>query len=399
MKHYFNIDLNIINKITYIVLYILVFVSQIPQIYVFSCNEDIAFIIKILDLACYFIFLLIIILKYIKGMYFDIINNKKCLYFFLVVFLLVTIGYCFSRNTVLIKGFIMLFACKNLNFTKILKTLLYGFLSVLCFSLVLYLFRISDLGPARRGGLSLGFVHPNILAQFILLIDLLVISLYSYKLKINHLCYICFGTGLLEYFITKSRTTTLLILLIPFLFFITRYLLLKGKEIIIDRIGEWSYFGVLCITIITALLYPFSHISQILNKLVNSRIFLNYYILTTYPPTLFGQNVPLQNSTGEVYDAVSKVGNIHTTVDNSYMIGLIILGIIPMIITVILYNFTVRKLILNNNYTLIIVAIILCLYGFCEAQMLPFYNFFVYFYLLSSHNRYDELTRRRFYDT
>lgn len=178
-----------------------------------------------------------------------------------------------------------------------------------------------------------------------------------------------------------------------------KFLVKHRKEQIVNKIGEWSYPAILGFTVLTAYLYPFDRFSQLLNKVVNSRIFLNYYILTTSPPTLLGQNVSLQNNTGEVYDAVTKVGNIHTTVDNSYMISLIILGIIPTLIIAVLYYLTIKKMINRKNYTLIIVAFILCTYGFCEAQMVPFYNFFILFYLFSSHNQYDELNKRRFYDT
>lgn len=389
-----------VEKILYLFIFLIVVVSQSQHIYIVSQSNLLVEILDLIDWFFYFVLLFLIFVKYKLESYKEYINNVKVLFFILFSIFVFLVSYFCSGNTVYIKGLVILLACKGASFSKLLRTLLKSYLVIITVSICLYFLGISDAGVARRGAISLGFVHPNIFAQFVLIAILLFISLFSYKLTIKQLFYLSSITAVLQYCFTKSRTTFALIILIPFLFYIVKKMIYMNKtRNLIDFFAKFGYLGMLLLTVITAVMYPISRISQLLNKIVNMRVFLNYYILKEYPPKFFGQNVLLNNNTGEVVDPVTKVGNIHTTVDNSYMISLVTLGILPTIIVALTYTLVVKMMINKRAYNLVIVSIILCLYSFCEAQMIPIYNFFVFIYLTTCHGKYDELNGRRFYDS
>lgn len=151
MENRLKINLKIVNKYMGIFLGAVVFISQISQIYVFSNNKLISAVTDIIDLFCYLFFFIVVLLKYKKGVYIEYTRNPRKKWFILGIFFIFAFGYFFSRNTVYIKGLIMILACKESNFSKILKSLLYGFLSILIFSIILYILGISDVGAARRG--------------------------------------------------------------------------------------------------------------------------------------------------------------------------------------------------------------------------------------------------------
>src|SRR5699024_8385900 len=107
-----------------------------------------------------------------------------------------------------------------------------------------------------------------------------------------------------------------------------------------------------------------------LNLILSSRLFLNYYVLNQHGIKLFGQNVTLQDMSGRVYNNIQNLYNWSITCDCSYMVSLIVMGLIPTIIVLIGFVVLMKKAIKNRNYMVICIAVLLAIYSFTESQML-----------------------------
>ena len=74
---------------------------------------------------------------------------------------------------------------------------------------------ISNSGLSRRGVSGLGFGHPNVTAQLLMIIILLWVSEKAGKLKPIHYIGIELS-GLITFLLTDSKTSTIVIFSIPF---------------------------------------------------------------------------------------------------------------------------------------------------------------------------------------
>ena len=75
--------------------------------------------------------------------------------------ILLIAGYFVTREAVFIRDLLLLVAAKDISFNKILKSLRYSLSLVMLIAVLSVLFGFADMAVQRRGGLALGFSHPN----------------------------------------------------------------------------------------------------------------------------------------------------------------------------------------------------------------------------------------------
>lgn len=357
-----------------IILFWTVIMNEITTIYVFSNIPEVDTIINFLQIFSYFLLIYLIIKKK---------YTLKKLLLFCIIGGLLLIGYINSRQAAFFRGFLLIIAMDNTPYKKILRTCRIATMSIIILSILLWIIGISDSGTGRRGAIAIGFEHPNIAAQMIMLACLLWASEVGKNIKYRDYFNIEVVAALI-YFITGSRTSTIVVALLPFLFEFNKYIL-KHRQI--------GKFPIFLMTYSQVLIMSFSYISarflekssflQILNLIFSSRLFLNYYVLNKYGIKLFGQNVILQDFSGNVYNNIQNLYNWNITCDCSYMVSLIIMGIIPSFIVLIGFIILMKKAIKNENYIVISIAVLLAIYAFTESQMTEIYRNFVYFYILA----------------
>ena len=136
------------------------------------------------------------------------------------------------------------------------------------------------------------------------------------------------------------------------------------------------------ITYGSAKLIETSGIVKALDVFFINRIFLNYYAITKYGISLFGQHVSL-SAPGEIYNNIRDVYWLAATVDSTYTWSLVVMGLVPSIIMALGYILIIKRAIKNKDYTIIAFALLFAIYGLFESQMGEIYNNFVYFYLTS----------------
>lgn len=361
-------------KLIYIILFLLVFMNKLTTIYVFSQMEFLGTVIEFVQVPMY------------GGLIYIIAQKKyslKELMTFLVVGILLLIGYVVSGQAAYFKGFLLIIASKNIPYRKILNVCRKALTFVLGLGIFLFLIGISNSGISRRGASGLGFGHPNVTAQLIMIIILLWTSEKAGKLKPIHYIGIELG-GLITFLLTDSKTSTIVILLIPLVMVFSEKIMSRTWYSKVPKfLMTYSQLLVILFTYLSARFLETSNMLKTLDLFFTNRLFLNYYVLNKFGIKLFGQNVTLRDNSGTIYNNIHGWYNWSVTCDCSYMVTLLVMGLIPTVIILIGYILLMKKAIKRHNYMIMSVALLLAIYSFCESQMLEVYSNFVYFYLIA----------------
>ena len=96
---------------------------------------------------------------------------------------LLLIGYISSGQASYFKGFLLIIAASNVPYKRILSICRKTTLVIIALSILLWIMGISDTGVGRRDAISIGFTHPNVAAQMIMLVCLLWTSEVAENIK------------------------------------------------------------------------------------------------------------------------------------------------------------------------------------------------------------------------
>ena len=361
-------------KLIYIILFLLVFMNKLTTIYVFSQMDFLGTVIDFVQVPMYGGLIYIIAQKE---------YSLKELMVFLVVGILLLIGYIVSGQAAFFKGFLLIIASKNIPYRKILNVCRKALTFVLGLGVFLFVIGISNSGLSRRGVSGLGFGHPNVTAQLLMIIILLWVSEKAGKLKPIHYIGIELS-GLITFLLTDSKTSTIVIFSIPFVMVFSEKIMSRTWYSKVPKfLMTYSQLLVMLFTYLSARFLETSSILKTLDLVFTNRLFLNYYALNKFGIKLFGQNVTLSDNSGTIYNNIHGLYNWSVTCDCSYMATLLVMGFIPTVIILIGYILLMKKAIKRHNYMIMSVALLLAIYSFCESQMLEVYSSFVYFYLIA----------------
>lgn len=361
-------------KLIYIILFLLVFMNKLTTIYVFSQMDFLGTVIDFVQVPMYGGLIYIIAQKE---------YSLKELMVFLVVGILLLIGYIVSGQAAYFKGFLLIIASKNIPYRKILNVCRKALTFVLGLGVFLFVIGISNSGLSRRGVSGLGFGHPNVTAQLLMIIILLWVSEKAGKLKPIHYIGIELS-GLITFLLTDSKTSTIVIFSIPFVMVFSEKIMSQTWYSKVPKfLMTYSQLLVMLFTYLSARFLETSSILKTLDLVFTNRLFLNYYALNKFGIKLFGQNVTLSDNSGTIYNNIHGWYNWSVTCDCSYMATLLVMGFIPTVIILIGYILLMKKAIKRHNYMIMSVALLLAIYSFCESQMLEVYSSFVYFYLIA----------------
>ncbi|RHS67895.1 hypothetical protein DW958_00115 [Ruminococcus sp. AM46-18] len=361
-------------KLIYIILFLLVFMNKLTTIYVFSQMDFLRTVIDFVQVPMYGGLIYIIVQKE---------YSLKELMVFLVVGILLLIGYIVSGQAAYFKGFLLIIASKNIPYRKILNVCRKALTFVLGLGVFLFVIGISNSGLSRRGVSGLGFGHPNVTAQLLMIIILLWVSEKAGKLKPIHYIGIELS-GLITFLLTDSKTSTIVIFSIPFVMVFSEKIMSRTWYSKVPKfLMTYSQLLVMLFTYLSARFLETSSILKTLDLVFTNRLFLNYYALNKFGIKLFGQNVTLSDNSGTIYNNIHGWYNWSVTCDCSYMATLLVMGFIPTVIILIGYILLMKKAIKRHNYMIMSVALLLAIYSFCESQMLEVYSSFVYFYLIA----------------
>lgn len=367
------------------ILFVLVILCQLPQTYVFSQMDGLDAIINLLQLVCY-VGLVVVILEKNLG-----VKRLLLIAGFALLFL---IGYLKSGQAAYFRGVLLIVAAAKFPYKRIIRICKDATLGMFVLTVVLWILGISDSGIGRRGKVALGYVHPNIAAQIVVILVLLYCAEKGSEIRRKDYILIELAAAII-YLITDSKTAVMVLVIAPIVIEITKFFVKRQKKHrVVCGMLTLSQLFVVGFTYLSAILLPYSGFLKKLDLFLTNRLFLNYYLLKEFGMKMFGQNV-LPYFTGSVYNDIHDFYGAVITCDNTYALSLIVMGIIPTLLAVAGYFFIIRKALKNRDYMVIATAILLSLYAFCECQLTEIYKYFIYFYLFAKTMENKESNERR----
>lgn len=263
-------------------------------------------------------------------------------------------------------------------------------------TVLMWLLGISDSGVGRRGKLAFGYVHPNYVAQVVMILVLLwLVEKGNRERFLRYVLTEAAAVAIL--FLTGSKTAGIIIAASPLVVELCRCAVYQKKSSKLTKLLlEGSQPVILLFTWLSAKLLPYSGVLKKLDLIFTNRLFLNYYQFTKYSLKLFGQNVSLHEP-GGAYNEIQHFWAA-ITCDCTYTLSLVVMGLIPTALFAVGYVLLMRKALRSGDYLVVSAAVLLALYAFCESQMVEVYNNFVYLYLFAM-ARTDLQERRKLCDT
>lgn len=279
----------------------------------------------------------------------------------------------YSGSFILLKLILLAVCASGENAGACLDSLKRAFALVLFAGIIFALLGFGSGEAFRRNGLAFGFTHPN-QAALIAVVTLSVMiaerSVRSVKFQFKPIYLLL----LVYIFLTGSRTALLSAVAIIILSSVVSRGM-GAMRLSPLMLGSPLLPIVACaFSLVTAVFVYQVPFFQQLNLLFSTRIWLNWYALDAFDVTLFGQQTSFH--VAGVYDDLRNAGNITTTIDCTYIAGLLRYGIVAMAIWLGLYTVSIYRCWRKGLTELAVILLVFSLYAFTESQLMdPLINF------------------------
>lgn len=292
--------------------------------------------------------------------------RKKTFVLILIVSVILITMYAATGFSSLISMFLIIVSLKNEDTTKVYRGLFFTFLTTLLFVLFLYIIGISNAGEFRRNAIALGFSKTNRAAMMIQIIYFLYL-MQKREIKLQRIDYVvAIILSAFTYFTTRTHSSTFILLICPFLIKIFEIMdkRLKHKNLLLRCL---KYVPIVYLGLYLILIVNYSNPKvQILNSLMSNRIFMCKTIMDESGITFFGnaQNIPIS----QIFDPVRNKYINFFTVDCNYIYLLINYGIVGTCIWMAAVSKCLNKALLNNNFIIVAVLLLVCTWFFTETE-------------------------------
>ena len=307
--------------------------------------------------------------------------RKREFYIWTISVIVILVSSILSRDFALCKAVILMFFLRGSDFKQICKRLFYATFLTLAIGIVLYALDISNSGVTRRGYTALGFYHPNSVG---LLITLMVLSFVLWKENYVNKKNIWISSifGFLAFAITGSRTSLMILIVVPIIYLICGHFKNLNKSNSIFKYILYNFPSILYVVSYMAAKYVLeSEVLAIIDKMVSLRLSLFNIELVKYGVSIIGKDVELVYTDnvqsqlwGGFFDSI--------TVDSTYMIYILKLGIMSYLVMAFVFYCSIKKAFANNDFMIAVVSIALAIYGFYEGNFIQPYCFFTCFYCI-----------------
>lgn len=356
---------------------LLVFSNDITRLSVWSAGSWVDTIVNVIQLGIYLLLFVLIIKRRFSTETFMLVALSLVLF---------VIGFLTTRDAVYIRDLLLIVAAKDIPFNCIVKSIRYSLTIVVVVALLSVVFGCVDVEVYRRGGYALGFAHPNQAALTLTIILLLWLAERHDSLKASDLLLACCAT-FVTYYLTRSRTALLLsVFAVGVSALYKQHPRLKMRKAFLVFIVFLPVISLL-FTVLTAYLLPSSRIVNHLDLLLSNRIFLNWYAIGHHGMSLFGQIVDLTEGSGTTYNEIRGIWNSLITVDNSYTLSLVSLGIMPTLVFTAWCCHAQKTIVAKGDYFLLLIAGLFYVYGLTEAQMIDVFNNFMLLFTFAAADR------------
>ena len=273
----------------------------------------------------------------------------------------------------LLNSILFIIASKNIDFRKIVRTVLYSNIFGVCFTLLLAVTGqikanavslIYD-GTRTVTRFSLGFSQPNYLGSHLFVICLCIAFIWFKKMSIRT-SIILVMLDIFIYLTCYSRTSCVLVISILIISAIankTDVIRLNGHSII-ERILIILPIAILASSVICTIFYNDNWLGT-LNKLMSNRLLYSHEYFNNYGFSLLGQPVDFSEITTRAY-----------TIDCAYIYLAIRFGVVLAFLFPYMYTKICQKAIQMNRLDIAVLIVTVALWGISETYYFRVqYNF------------------------
>lgn len=276
-----------------------------------------------------------------------------------------------TKETPILIAFITIIGFKGIKLDSALKTQF--FIKLSAFFLVVFLSLLNVIPNVKQVRMranvteitryALGFSHPNQFGNALFILIALYLFLFLQNRKYIIPSIVCFSLNVFQYFFTKSRTSFILITVLLVLYVAYRQFNIK-KLVVFTSIFTFPTLFVLSFVLPKLLKNKF--ISKI-DELLQYRLSLSKVFLKQQPFNLLGHH----------FETLKRGGML----DSGYLQLALKSGFIITLIVLVLYIFTVRRLILKEKYEELILFFALSLQAFTENVITSILFNFTFFFI------------------
>lgn len=297
--------------------------------------------------------------------------------------IIVLITYLHTGYSEFLRGMLLIFVVRSCDYKKLFNSMRKTIVMSILIILGLYVLGFSNAGILRRGALSLGFSNATVLGLCVMLITFMSLAIAP-EMKILQRMFLL-GINTVVFLLSGSRTAYALSVFAVLISMIDLNKFFNHKWIKALIFALPLLF--LLLSYITAELYPTNRFIQILDPLTNFRISLNYRNIQLAGITLFGSNIGFISEIKTFYNSVTGYYSDFNTIDSSYTMSLVEMGIASTAVWLSIYFASVKKFFYYHKSILILVSALLCFYGLFESSIL---NFTVMFPFLTLLNKFKD---------
>ena len=298
-----------------------------------------------------------------------------------IVGCIILLSYYFCRwQDVLVFGFLFIVAAKGIDLRKVAKEIL-----IITFVTVLFVIILAEAGMIESitqkvssssrtylwsAGNTIklwGFEHHNYFGSRVLTFLTCYVFLRYEKFKIYDLIP-CFALFYFCYFVVKTRTAAILILLVIFLVLLFKFLKFFGERKNKNLVRVGVYF-IMAFSVIFSLFMCITYNSGnsiyiFFDSLLTTRISSAHSIFSEYGFSLFGQNVELISTITAAEEGVSAI-----VMDNAYMHLFVRCGVLVGILVLLGYFVAVKLALEEKNYGVLVVIAVYFVCGISETWL------------------------------
>lgn len=279
-------------------------------------------------------------------------------------------AYCTSSLLVL-KSLLLIVGAKNENILRVFRTCAVAYLMTLVLGCLTSILGLASAETFRRGGMALGFVHPN-QASLLAAVSLMMFAVSGTKSSRDSKLSakeFALATVLVVFILLTGSRTALLALGVGIFFTIISSTASKNGSAKVLRLLTGLFAPALFLfSLVTAATLYSSPFAQWLDNVFVTRIWLNWFALSNFDITLFGQEINL-HITG-VHNTLLDTWNVTTTVDCTYIAGLLVYGIVVFFIWVVASCLSTEAAWRSRNFVMVGSSVALAFYAFTESQLM-----------------------------
>ena len=316
--------------------------------------------------------------------------TRKFLLFNIAILVFALVSYRISGNSDIFTSILLVMLAWKMDLDDILKIIFNIRFWTFCLVILLSLIGVLDSGTIATSsadkGVLLGYGHANTFAGSAGILIFLMFALHRNRIKSIHY-FIAIIADVLIFYLSKSRTSLLLITLTILLIFAMNSLKNFNEKIL--KVSKYI-LPVLLIVIFTLIIIRTKGIAprfiDVVDKVMNGRILLACMNLMYYPVTLLGQKVDI---------SIIASSNRYYALDNGFVYILIHYGVVGLTVIAGLQQWAIMRCVKMKESVLCVISMMILCWMLYEGMMVSGTSNFTLLFSVVVFNQCDARNRMK----